>query len=94
VQITHVSVARTLGEQHRKQRKMLNPVFAISHLREMGEYSFLVFALINLAPVPIFYDVVYKVRAQISHWFSLLDGKLGISFGTQLQIKSRKGHKK
>ena len=26
----------TIGEQHRKQRKMLNPVFATSHLREMG----------------------------------------------------------
>lgn len=25
----------TLGERHRKQRKMLNPVFSISHMRDM-----------------------------------------------------------
>ncbi|KAF9482535.1 cytochrome P450 [Pholiota conissans] len=37
----------TLGEQHRKQRKMLNPVFSIAHMREM---------------LPIFYDVTYKLR--------------------------------
>ncbi|TFK29499.1 cytochrome p450 [Coprinopsis marcescibilis] len=37
----------TGGEHHRKQRKMLNPVFSIAHMREM---------------VPIFYDVVYKLR--------------------------------
>ncbi|PPQ67522.1 hypothetical protein CVT25_006063 [Psilocybe cyanescens] len=37
----------TLGEQHRKQRKMLNPVFSIAHMREM---------------VPIFYHVTYKLR--------------------------------
>ncbi|KAF8910643.1 cytochrome P450 [Gymnopilus junonius] len=37
----------TLGERHRRQRKMLNPVFSIAHLREM---------------VPIFYEVSHKVR--------------------------------
>ncbi|KAJ3506994.1 hypothetical protein NLJ89_g6550 [Agrocybe chaxingu] len=37
----------TLGERHRHQRKMLNPVFSIAHLREM---------------VPIFYDVVHKLQ--------------------------------
>jgi cytochrome P450 len=37
----------TLGEQHRKQRKMLNPVFSIAHMREM---------------VPTFYGVTYKLR--------------------------------
>ncbi|CAA7263343.1 unnamed protein product [Cyclocybe aegerita] len=26
----------TMGEQHRKQRKMLNPVFSIAHMREMS----------------------------------------------------------
>ncbi|KAF9479975.1 cytochrome P450 [Pholiota conissans] len=36
----------TLGDQHRKQRKMLNPVFSIAHMREM---------------LLIFYDVSYKV---------------------------------
>ncbi|KAJ7494606.1 cytochrome P450 [Mycena galericulata] len=35
-------ILSTLGEQHRKQRKMLNPVFAVSHLRQM---------------VPLFFDV-------------------------------------
>ena len=29
------------GDQHRKQRKMLNPVFSVSHMRKMGMYSFL-----------------------------------------------------
>ncbi|TEB32626.1 cytochrome P450 [Coprinellus micaceus] len=36
----------TMGEQHRKQRKMLNPVFSIAHMREM---------------IPIFYDVVHRL---------------------------------
>ncbi|KDR76226.1 hypothetical protein GALMADRAFT_67812 [Galerina marginata CBS 339.88] len=35
------------GERHRHQRKMLNPVFSISHMREM---------------VPIFYEVAHKVH--------------------------------
>ncbi|RXW17125.1 hypothetical protein EST38_g8730 [Candolleomyces aberdarensis] len=37
----------TTGERHRKQRKMLNPVFSIAHMREM---------------VPIFYDVAEKLQ--------------------------------
>ncbi|KAF8159576.1 cytochrome P450 [Crassisporium funariophilum] len=37
----------TEGEVHRKQRKMLNPVFSVAHMREM---------------VPIFYNVAYKLR--------------------------------
>ncbi|KAJ3797629.1 cytochrome P450 [Lentinula aff. detonsa] len=37
----------TIGEQHRKQRKMLNPVFSIAHMRSM---------------MPIFYDVVDQLR--------------------------------
>ncbi|KDR76354.1 hypothetical protein GALMADRAFT_68050 [Galerina marginata CBS 339.88] len=37
----------TLGEQHRKQRKMLSPVFSIAHMREM---------------IPTFYNVTYKLR--------------------------------
>ncbi|KAF8908659.1 cytochrome P450 [Gymnopilus junonius] len=36
-----------LGEQHRKQRKMLNPVFSMAHLRNM---------------IPTFYDVTYKLK--------------------------------
>ncbi|KAF7969443.1 hypothetical protein HWV62_27341 [Athelia sp. TMB] len=57
----------TLGEQHRKQRKMLNPVFSPRYLQDV---------------VPIFYNVTYKLRdailAQVKtdpreiemmHWF-------------------------
>ncbi|RPD79153.1 cytochrome P450 [Lentinus tigrinus ALCF2SS1-7] len=40
----------TLGEQHRRQRKMLNPVFSTKHLREM---------------TPIFYSVIHKTRDAI-----------------------------
>ncbi|KAF8202143.1 cytochrome P450 [Pholiota molesta] len=42
----------TLGEQHRKQRKMLNPVFSLAHMREM---------------IPTFYDVTYKLRDTFRH---------------------------
>ncbi|KAF9474249.1 cytochrome P450 [Pholiota conissans] len=38
----------TLNEQHRKQRKMLNPVFSIAHMREM---------------IPTFYDITHKLEA-------------------------------
>ncbi|KAI0754321.1 cytochrome P450 [Daedaleopsis nitida] len=37
----------TLGERHRKQRKMLNPVFSVAHMRQM---------------VPIFQAVVHKLK--------------------------------
>ncbi|KXN81939.1 Cytochrome P450 3A6 [Leucoagaricus sp. SymC.cos] len=40
----------TLGEQHRKQRKMLNPVFSIAHMREM---------------TPIFYEVTSRLYKAI-----------------------------
>ncbi|KAK7466266.1 hypothetical protein VKT23_004994 [Stygiomarasmius scandens] len=40
----------TLGEQHRKQRRMLNPVFSIAHLREM---------------TPIFYEVAHRLEATL-----------------------------
>ncbi|KXN81938.1 Leukotriene-B(4) omega-hydroxylase 2 [Leucoagaricus sp. SymC.cos] len=36
-----------LGEQHRKQRKLLNPVFSIAHVREM---------------TPIVYEVTHRLR--------------------------------
>ncbi|KAF8966257.1 cytochrome P450 [Flammula alnicola] len=42
----------TLGDQHRKQRKMLNPVFSIAHMRNM---------------VPTFYDITYKLRDAFSN---------------------------
>ncbi|EDR04679.1 uncharacterized protein LACBIDRAFT_303978 [Laccaria bicolor S238N-H82] len=40
-----------VGERHRRQRKMLNPVFSIAHMREM---------------VPIFYNVTHNLRASIA----------------------------
>jgi len=41
----------TLGEHHKKQRKMLNPVFSTNHLRDM---------------LPIFYEISYKLRNAIA----------------------------
>lgn len=40
----------TLGEHHRRQRKMLNPVFSVNHMRHM---------------LPIFYNVILKLREVI-----------------------------
>lgn len=40
----------TTGEQHRQQRKMLNPAFNINHMREM---------------IPIFYEVTHKLRSAL-----------------------------
>ncbi|KAF9812459.1 hypothetical protein IEO21_06177 [Rhodonia placenta] len=37
----------TAGEHHRRQRKILNPVFSVSHMRHM---------------LPIFYNVIFKLR--------------------------------
>jgi cytochrome P450 len=54
----------TKGERHRKQRKMLNPAFAPSHLRHIGKHILLPTKLlisINLSIVPIFHDVTRKV---------------------------------
>ncbi|KAF8202147.1 cytochrome P450 [Pholiota molesta] len=44
-------ILATIGEQHRKQRKMLNPVFSVPHMREM---------------VPLFCDVTQKLRDTIA----------------------------
>ncbi|KZP22742.1 cytochrome P450 [Athelia psychrophila] len=64
----------TLGAQHRKQRKMLNPVFSPRHLQDM---------------VPVFHSVSYKLRGAIMsrvtagpqeidmlHWF----GRIALEF--------------
>jgi hypothetical protein len=37
---THLPRHTTIGEQHKKQRKMLNPVFSAAHLRQMGAFFF------------------------------------------------------
>ncbi|CCL98383.1 uncharacterized protein FIBRA_00378 [Fibroporia radiculosa] len=41
----------TLGETHRRQRKILNPVFSIAHMRNM---------------IPLFYGVSHKLRSAIA----------------------------
>ncbi|KAI0955818.1 hypothetical protein AcV7_006382 [Taiwanofungus camphoratus] len=41
----------TLGDHHRAQRKMLNPVFNVNHMRHM---------------LPIFYDIIHQLRAAIA----------------------------
>lgn len=42
-----VSLLSTLGEHHRRQRKMLNPVFSLKHMRDL---------------LPIFYPIAYELR--------------------------------
>ena len=39
------------GARHRKQRKMLNPVFSIAHMRQM---------------IPIFYNITHKLQDAIA----------------------------
>ncbi|KAH8119691.1 cytochrome P450 [Phellopilus nigrolimitatus] len=41
------SLLSTLGEHHRKQRKMLNPVFSLKHMRDL---------------IPIFYPIAHELR--------------------------------
>ena len=41
----------TLGEQHRRQRRLLNPVFSIAHMRHM---------------LPIFYNITGKLQEAIA----------------------------
>ncbi|KAF8640256.1 hypothetical protein AX16_010151 [Volvariella volvacea WC 439] len=41
----------TLGDQHRKQRKMLNPVFSMAHMRQM---------------IPTFYEVIAKLEQALT----------------------------
>ncbi|KII90946.1 hypothetical protein PLICRDRAFT_107275 [Plicaturopsis crispa FD-325 SS-3] len=49
----------SLGDTHRKQRKLLNPVFSIKHMRHM---------------VPIFYDICEQMRDVIKTKFADSDG--------------------
>ncbi|RXW18985.1 hypothetical protein EST38_g6860 [Candolleomyces aberdarensis] len=48
-------LATLVGEHHRKQRKLLNPVFSTAHLREM---------------TPIFYEVAHKLRKTLTEQVS------------------------
>ncbi|KAI0701721.1 cytochrome P450 [Earliella scabrosa] len=50
----------TLGQQHKRQRKMLNPVFSTKHLRDM---------------MPIFYQVIHKTRDAIKQRVETGGGK-------------------
>lgn len=61
--VTPKQTYRPPGDQHRKQRKMLNPVFSIAHMRNMGPYEFITgFLVVNLVfAVPMFYDITRKV---------------------------------
>ncbi|KAI5116492.1 hypothetical protein M0805_000626 [Coniferiporia weirii] len=46
------SLLSTLGEEHKKQRKMLNPVFSSKHMRDM---------------LPILYPIAHQLRDGIAH---------------------------
>ena len=62
----------SVGERHRRQRKMLNPVFSPRNLKEM---------------LPVFYKVIHKVRFQILCMYSSLSGycQLRDAIAAQLQ---------
>jgi cytochrome P450 len=60
----------TTGDQHRKQRKMMNPLFSIAHMREMGESAPSISRDMLSEPtcallVPTFYDVAERARILI-----------------------------
>lgn len=60
------------GEQHRRQRKMLNPVFSITHMRHM---------------LPIFYSTIRRVRIAhpvcIKPWSMLSQARDAMSLRVQ-----------
>ncbi|CCL98712.1 uncharacterized protein FIBRA_00716 [Fibroporia radiculosa] len=53
----------TLGEQHRRQKKMLNPVFSINHMRRL---------------LPIFYETVHQLRIAMMSEAATGDGEMDI----------------
>ena len=58
---------RFVGEQHRKQRKMLNPVFSIAHLRDMSKlWPFFWSPRTERTTVPTFYRVSFKVPLHLN----------------------------
>ena len=65
------------GDHHRKQRKMLNPVFSINHMRRM---------------IPIFNDVSRKVRASrdMPHVLNLTPSALAPERRRKLRSLSRR----
>ncbi|PPQ63163.1 hypothetical protein CVT24_005803 [Panaeolus cyanescens] len=69
----------TLGEPHRRQRRMLNPVFSIAHMRNM---------------VLIFYDVVHKVDVMewMTRTALELIGQSGLGFSFDSLIEGSLPH--
>jgi cytochrome P450 len=54
------------GNHHRKQRKILNPIFSIAHMRQMGKKAQSVITESSKRLlVPIFYDVAHKVCVRV-----------------------------
>ncbi|KAH9857411.1 cytochrome P450 [Lenzites betulinus] len=53
----------TLGDRHRKQRKLLNPVFSIAHMRRM---------------LPIFYEVTHRLQVGIEGRVAGQDGPVEV----------------
>ncbi|KAI8995433.1 cytochrome P450 [Trametes punicea] len=67
----------TLGDQHRKQRKMLNPVFSTKHLRDM---------------TPLFFEIVHKTRdALVSRVRAGTQGEKGANAWIELDMLSWMG---
>ncbi|OJT08218.1 Cytochrome P450 3A12 [Trametes pubescens] len=54
----------TTGEQHRRQRKMLNPAFNINHMRDMA---------------PIFYEVSHRLRQALKNQIGERPGEIDLS---------------
>ncbi|EIW54929.1 cytochrome P450 [Trametes versicolor FP-101664 SS1] len=54
----------TTGEQHRRQRKMLNPAFNINHMRDMA---------------PIFYEVAHRLRQALKIQIGERPGEIDLS---------------
>ncbi|KAF5392163.1 hypothetical protein D9757_001398 [Collybiopsis confluens] len=55
----------TIGHQHRKQRKMLNPMFSLTHLREMGTQSRPLSAVRHSPTkmtVPVLFEIAHKME--------------------------------
>ena len=62
------------GEQHRKQRKMLNPAFLIAHLRDMSKlWPFFRSPRTERAIAPTFYRVSYKVSLHLNLPYRVID---------------------
>lgn len=58
------SVISTFGEQHRKQRKLLSPVFSTKHMRDL---------------VPIFYPIVYKLKEVLDKQIKCNKGEVDVA---------------